>query len=103
MAESSPNRLKPLWENEKLLVTSNFFFFHSVFKRLLLQTRKNQGLFGKGLTQHLSSESALNLDTSDISSFGKALEEIGQYASTAIVKQLKCMYMYCIADDTILD
>ena len=28
--------------------TSNFSFSHSVFKRLILQTRKNQGLFGKG-------------------------------------------------------
>ena len=34
---------------EKLLVTSNFSFSHIVFKRLELQTRKNQGLFGKGL------------------------------------------------------
>ena len=33
-----------------LLVTSNFSFSHSVFKRVVLQTRKNQGLFGKGLT-----------------------------------------------------
>ena len=33
----------------KLLVTSNSSFFHSVFKRLVLQTCKNQGLFGKGL------------------------------------------------------
>ena len=41
MAESSPN---------KKLATSNFSFSHSVFKRLLLQTRKNQGLFGKGLS-----------------------------------------------------
>ena len=49
MEESSPNRLKTLWEKEKLLVTSNFSFSHSVFKRLVLQTRKNQGLFGKGL------------------------------------------------------
>ena len=32
-----------------MLVTNNFSFFHSVFKRLILQTRKNQGLFGKGL------------------------------------------------------
>ena len=32
-----------------LLVTSNFSFSHSVFKRLVMQTRKNQGLFGKGL------------------------------------------------------
>ena len=37
------------WEKEKLLVTSNFSFFHNVFKRLVLQTCKNQGLFGKGL------------------------------------------------------
>ena len=28
---------------------SNFSFSHSVFKRLVLQTRKNQGLFGKEL------------------------------------------------------
>ena len=49
MAKSSPNRLKTLWEKEKLLVTSNFSFSCSVFKRLVLQTRKNQGLFGKGL------------------------------------------------------
>ena len=35
-------------EKEKLLVTSNFFFSHTVFKRHALQTRKNLGLFGKG-------------------------------------------------------
>ena len=50
MAESSHNWLKTPWEKEKLLVTSNFSFSHSVFKRLVLQTRKYQGLFGKGLT-----------------------------------------------------
>ena len=49
MEESSPNGWKTLWEKEKLLVTSNFSFSHSVFKRLQLQTRKNHGLFGKGL------------------------------------------------------
>ena len=38
-------RLETLWEKEKLLVTSNFFFCHNVFKRLTLQTRKEQGLF----------------------------------------------------------
>ena len=37
------------WEKEKLLVTSNFSFPLSVFKRLALHTRKNQGLFGKRL------------------------------------------------------
>ena len=30
-------------------LTSNSTFSHSVFKRLVLQTRKNEGLFGKGL------------------------------------------------------
>ena len=49
MAESSLNGLKTLWE-KKLFVTRNFSFSHSVFKRLILQPRKNQGLFGKGLT-----------------------------------------------------
>ena len=32
--------------------TSNFFFSHSVFKRLFLQTHKKQGLFEKGLTHY---------------------------------------------------
>ena len=50
MAGSSPKPWKTLWEKEKLLVTSNFSFSHCVFKRLVLQTCKNQGLFGKGLT-----------------------------------------------------
>ena len=49
MAKSSPNRKKTKWEKEKLLVTSNFSFSHFVFKRLVLQTRNKQGLFGKGL------------------------------------------------------
>ena len=39
---------KKLWEKETLLVRSNFSFSHSVFKGLVLQKRKNQGLFGKG-------------------------------------------------------
>ena len=50
MAEESPKELKTLWEKEKLIVTSNFSFSESVFKRLVLQIGKNQGLFGKGLT-----------------------------------------------------
>ena len=29
-------------------ITSNFSFSQSVFKRLVLQTQKNQGLFRKG-------------------------------------------------------
>ena len=38
-----------MWEKEKLLVTSNFSVSYIVFKGHELQTRKNQGLFGKGL------------------------------------------------------
>ena len=52
MAESSPTGWKTLREEEELLVTSNFSFSRSGFKRLVLQTRKNQGLFGKGLKLH---------------------------------------------------
>ena len=37
MEESYPNRWKTLWEKEKLLITSNFSFSHSVFKRLVSQ------------------------------------------------------------------
>ena len=40
---------------KKLLVMSNFSFSHSVFKRLVLQTRENQGLFGKG-SNHTGSQ-----------------------------------------------
>ena len=49
MQESSPKELKTLCEKEKLLLMSNFSFKHSVFKRLVLQTHKDQGLFGKAL------------------------------------------------------
>ena len=37
-------------EKEKLLIMRSFSFSHSVFQRLVLQTCKIQGLFGKGLT-----------------------------------------------------
>ena len=59
-AIGSPNALKTRWEKEKLLVTSNFSFSHRVFKRLVMQTRKNQGLFGKGLTAYVSTHIILN-------------------------------------------
>ena len=49
MAESFPNEWKTLWEKDKLLVTSNLSFSHSVFKRLALMLCKNQALFEKGL------------------------------------------------------
>ena len=49
MGESYPNREKTLWEKEKLLVTSNFSFSHSVFKRLVSQGRQKVSLCGNGL------------------------------------------------------
>ena len=53
-------RVENTVKKEKLLVTSNFYCFHSGFKRLVLQTHKNQGLFGKGL--NCSLKNAFNLD-----------------------------------------
>ena len=49
MVDSSPNGYKTLWKKKKLLVISNFSFSQNVFKRLVLQTHKNQGFFGKVL------------------------------------------------------
>ena len=61
MAESSHKGYKTQREKEKLLIMSNFSFSHSVFKRLVLQTRKNQGLFGKGLMTRLKDEAEFYL------------------------------------------
>ena len=43
-------------EKETLLVTSNFSFSHSVFKRHVLQRRTNKELFRKGLRRYLIKE-----------------------------------------------
>ena len=44
-------RVENTMEKEKLLIVNYFSFSHSVFKRLVLQTCKNQGLFGKGINE----------------------------------------------------
>ena len=63
MDESSSNWKKTLSEKEDFLVTSNFSFSYSIFKRLELQTRKNQDLFGKGLnSQHLQDNSKVKIN-----------------------------------------
>ena len=49
MAQSYPNGSKTLWEKEKLLVTSNFSFSDSAFKRLVSQGRQKVSLCGNGL------------------------------------------------------
>ena len=51
IAESYPDEYETPREKEKLLVLNNLSFSYSVSNRLALQTRKNQGLFGKGLNQ----------------------------------------------------
>ena len=51
MTENSPNGRKTLWEKEKLLVTSNFSFSLSVFKRLVSERHvKIRACLGKGST-----------------------------------------------------
>ena len=49
IAKSFPKGLKTLWEKEKVIIMSYFSVSHSVFERLLQQTRKNKSLFGKRL------------------------------------------------------
>ena len=49
IAGSSLNEWKTLWVKEKLLVTSNFSFSHSVFKRLVSQGCQKVSLCGNGL------------------------------------------------------
>ena len=43
-------KLKTLWQKEKLLILSNFFFCQNVFKSRLLQIRQKASTSGKGLT-----------------------------------------------------
>ena len=50
MAESYPNGKKTMSEKEKLLVTSNFSFSDSVFKKLVSQWRQKVSLCGNGFT-----------------------------------------------------
>ena len=65
MEESFPTVFSTRLDKEKLFVTSNFSFSHSVFKRLVSQGRQKVSLCGNGL----------NLDNSNILSFGKVLIE----------------------------
>ena len=68
MAEIYPNGLKTLWEKEKLLVSSNFSFSHSVFERLVSQGRQKVSLCGNGLNV-----SAKGIDTCRPRSSGSSL------------------------------
>ena len=57
MAESSLNTKKILWEK---FVMSNFSFSYNVFIGLVLQTRENHGLFGKGLKKKKKNQQQTN-------------------------------------------
>ena len=73
MVESSPKVSKTLWgKKEKLLVTSNFSFSHRVFKSLVPQTRKHNGLSGKGLNKNTVGKKEKLLVTSNFSFFPTA-------------------------------
>ena len=50
-AIGSMERLENTVEKRRNCSLRDFSFSHRVFKRLMLQTPKNQGLFGKGLNQ----------------------------------------------------
>ena len=50
MEESYPNGSKTLWGKEKLLVTGNFSFSHSVFKKPIAQGRQKVSLSVNGLS-----------------------------------------------------
>ena len=66
-------------EKEKLLVMSNFSFFHNVFKRLVWLTSKIQGLFGKELkTNRIIS------DSDNVSSLPNDLSEFKAFAGDTL-------------------
>ena len=73
MAESYLNRQKTLWEKKKLLITSNFSFSHSVFKRLIFQGHQKVSLRGNGLTLHKF------LDLSKLNAFAEDKIKVTQY------------------------
>ena len=59
-------------EKEKLLTIINFSFSHSFFKRLVLKTCKNKGLFGIRLTL---SQTSPGFYMSEVQVFKKTLWE----------------------------
>ena len=54
MTESFQKGRKHCRENEKLLVTTNFSFSHSVFKRMYIRHIKTRVYFGKGLRAQIT-------------------------------------------------
>ena len=73
------NPLKTLWEKEKLLITSNFFFSHSVFYP-----------FGEfSLISKLLSANSFSLEESKICHLGKGLKKWKQEISFTLYQTTK--------------
>ena len=66
-----------LLEKEKLLVANNFSFSHSIFLRLVLQTREKQGLVWKRVN------SLPNCKMLDCSKFGDDILNLAQILVSA--------------------
>ena len=54
---------------------SNFSFSHSVFKSLVLHTRKNQGLFGKGLIVNVNKKFTFLNSIKELNDHNKIIEK----------------------------
>ena len=93
------------WEKEKLLVTSNFSFSYSVFKRLVSQERQKVSLCGNGLNPSKPckelSEDNFKFDLNG-GKFSKGVEnalgkgDIARYEQFLL--SLKCFQKTCTAD-----
>ena len=91
MAESSRNGWKTLWEKEKLLVSCNFSFSQGVFKRFVLQRRKIQGLFWKGLTlTKILDWSKLKALADDKINVAEMITSVSERVENIVGKRRKC-------------
>ena len=79
-------------EKEKLLFKSNFSFSYSVFKRFVLQTRKNQGLLRKGFI------SALILQQMNCITSTGCCQAVLCHLSVQATKRLLCMVFNFISN-----
>ena len=65
-SSDSVKKKKTLWEEEKLLVTSNFFYSHNVFKSCLLLMGQNEYLWSKVLRRNLDLPISYSKSATDV-------------------------------------
>ena len=96
MEQSSPRGSKTLWGKENFLITSNFSFSHSVFKRLILQTGKNQVFIWKRLISFESTSQISYMPGfhSDYYKDHLNVKDIVWEKTGPTVKV--CFYVYCV-------